>query len=173
MTFSCFQNLQSAHCANSALQTNLSVQFQLGSCKQSLQTGFNCIYSGRRGGKKPPPTRQAPLGDKPPGQQSLPARRPGRCPWCCRRHSEHKRLTFCPRGSSGRPPSVKRDVAPYPTFNTNNYPGPSSLSPSRSRQADCSSKSFCFFLLCPTRGLRSSRAALKGGVGEGEGGEGK
>lgn len=35
MNFSCFQNLQSVHCANSALQRNLSVRFQLGSCKQS------------------------------------------------------------------------------------------------------------------------------------------
>lgn len=35
MNFSFFQNLQSVHCANAALQRNLSMRFQLGPCKQS------------------------------------------------------------------------------------------------------------------------------------------
>lgn len=118
-------------------------------------------------------TRLGLLGDKPPGRLKLPASRAGRCPWCCRRHSEHKRLTFCPCGSCGRSPNVKQNAAPYPTFITNKYPSPSALSPSRRLQADRSSKSFCFSLLGPTRGLRSSRAALRQGVGEGEGGKGR
>lgn len=173
MNFSCFENLQSVHCANSALQRNLSVRFQLGSCKQSHYKQALTVFTREEEEGNPRQTDRPSWVNKPPGQRSLPALRPGRCPWCCRRHSEHKRLTFCPCGSGGRPPNVKQNVAPHPTFNTNNYPGPSSLSPSRSLQADCSSKSFCFFLLGPTLGLRSSRTALKGGVGEGEGGEGK
>ena len=93
-------------------------------------------------------TRRATLGDKPPGRLNLPASRAGRCPWCCRRHSEHKRLTFCPCGSCGRPPNVKQNAAPYPTFITNKYPSPSALSPSRRLQADRSLKSFCFSDMC-------------------------
>lgn len=127
------------------------------------------------------------LGDKPPGRLNLSVCRPGRCPWCCRRHSEHQRLTFCPCRSADVPPNVKLKAAPYPTFNTNKYPGPSSLSPSRSLQADRSSKSFWFFSSRPNSepalisGCFKTRSGGRGGrqgemgMGEGrkEGGGGK
>lgn len=110
-------------------------------------------------------------GERTPEPLSFPALRPGRCPWCCRRHSKHKRLTFCPCGSCGRPPNVKQNVAPYPTFNTNNYPGPSSLSPSRRLQADCSSKSFCFFSSSPSSLISVSFKMRSGRSGDEDWGE--
>ena len=148
----CFQ-ICSLFCANPALQRALCVRSQFGFFKQShYELAFNRIYYYRKQGGNPrQPKQTSSAGHKPPGRLNLPASRAGRCPWCCRRHSEHKRLTFCPCGSCGRPPNVKQNAAPYPTSNTNKYPCPSALSPSRRLQAGRSSKSFCFSLLGPTR----------------------
>lgn len=113
MNFSCFQNLQAVRGANPALQRNLSVRFQLDSRKQSHYKWVLTIFVGTRGrggGREEEgnPTLgsltgnagwQAPVADPC-------AHRPGRCPRCWRRHSEHKRLTFCPRGSCGRPQTL-------------------------------------------------------------------
>lgn len=53
MNFSCFQNLQSVHCANSALQRNLSVRFQLGSCKQSHYKQALTVFTREEGEGNP------------------------------------------------------------------------------------------------------------------------
>ncbi|XP_040481701.1 neurofilament medium polypeptide-like [Ursus maritimus] len=93
-------------------ERNLSVRFQLGSCKQSHYKQALTVFTREEEEGNPRQADRPSWVNKPPGQRSLPARRPGRCPWCCRRHSEHKRLTFCPCGSCGRPPNVKQNSPP-------------------------------------------------------------
>ncbi|XP_040481694.1 neurofilament medium polypeptide-like [Ursus maritimus] len=86
--------------------------YQLGSCKQSHYKQALTVFTREEEEGNPRQADRPSWVNKPPGQRSLPARRPGRCPWCCRRHSEHKRLTFCPCGSCGRPPNVKQNSPP-------------------------------------------------------------
>lgn len=136
MNFSCFQNLQSVHCANSALQRSLRV----GSPAWFLQTVTTNRFSIHwgRGAKSDPH-----LSSGRPETQQHPTAPPGRCPWCCRILG---RPCALPAGSCRDSPTVKQTGAPHLTFNTNEYPGLSSLSLSRRFQIGHSSKTlFLFF----------------------------
>lgn len=101
-----------------------------------------------------------------PWEAAPPARRPGRCPWCCRRHSEHKRLTFCPCGSCGRPPNVKNAIS---HFLYKELPWPVLFVPFPKPSGRWFLKVFFFFSFCllDPAPWRSSPAALRQEWGKG------
>lgn len=133
--------------------------FQLGSYKQAVTTNRVSIHWGR--GAKSDPLLSSGRQET----QQRPTAPPGRCPWCCRILG---RPCALPAGSCGDSPNVKQTGAPHLTFNTNDYPGLSSLSPSRRLQIGHSSKTLFFFFFCIT--LSSSPPALRQGGGGGKGG---
>lgn len=126
---------------------------QLGSYKQTVTTNRFSIHWGR-GAKSDPH-----LSSGRPETQQHPTAPPGRCPWCC---GILGRPCALPAGSCRDSPTVKQTGAPHLTFNTNEYPGLSSLSPFRRFQIGHFSKTLSFFFLLHNSRLFSACFKTRG-----------